>query len=490
VSLLKELNGSYRKIFDSRSPEEMEELSEIKRFMECVIGDPEFRDELIENAPDFENITHKHGIAVDPQKMLPLFESGHLKYQGTEEEEARWPLSVKWGRYMKEMLGYRDELQLHGSTEISNPSFHGWRGRQIARSDSELGASGKAITHPIVAYELCDGCSVGCWFCGISADKFRGAWPYTPQNAELWRGMLNVMVETFGDAAQTGFCYWATDPMDNPDYDKFIRDHWEVVGFLPQTTTAVPLKDIALTRRVLALFDEHRCVTNRFSILTTKILRRVHQTFTAKELMGVELVPQMKGGIAAKANAGRAMLRKEKLRQRGKSDKISVLTADHSTIACVSGFLVNMLHKNVKMVSPTRASAQWPLGYRIYDEGKFETADDFRTLLGNMIRRNCMDTLRPHDIASFRGDLTYTTKQEGFELAAVSARYTISNNTYAKQLGSHLASGEKTVGEVYAALIEDGADVFLLTETLRSLYSHGLLDDDPASTQIKSSISE
>lgn len=30
--------------------------------------------------------------------------------------------------------------------------------------------------------------------------------------------MVGVASEMFGSAVRTGFCYWATDPMDNPHY--------------------------------------------------------------------------------------------------------------------------------------------------------------------------------------------------------------------------------------------------------------------------------
>jgi len=35
-------------------------------------------------------------------------------------------------------------------------------------------------------------------------------------------------------AAGRGFCYWGTDPMDNPDYEKFCLDFHEVLGIFPK----------------------------------------------------------------------------------------------------------------------------------------------------------------------------------------------------------------------------------------------------------------
>ena len=151
------------------------------------------------------------------------------------------------------------------------------------------------ITHPILAFELSAGCTIGCWFCGVSADRFHGNFAYTAENARLWRAILDHCVDLFGTGAQTGFCYWATDPTDNPDYPRFLADYHAATGNLPQTTTAAPLKNLAFTREILRLSDQHRCVINRFSILTLRILDAVHAAFSAEELMGVELVLQNRG---------------------------------------------------------------------------------------------------------------------------------------------------------------------------------------------------
>ena len=468
----------YRAIFDGYTPEQKHNLAHVKRFMERLVTDPKFREELGENMDNLKPFAESYGIDVDPKLMLPLFSRDHLKSRH-KEEEAQWPLSKLWTEYIDSMMAHRDHLRDHGATEHANPPFHGWRERQIARGMSELGVSGPNITHPIVAYELSDGCSVGCWFCGISAERFQGYQPYTEEVAKLWRGMLQVMVDRFGTAAQTGFCYWATDPMDNPDYDKFIEDHYHVTGFLPQTTSAAPLKDVALTRRVMALFDKYRCVTNRFSIVNLKIFNKVHEEFTAEELMGVELVSQNHEAIMSKANAGRARERREKLRAAGKDDKISIGEDDHATIACVSGFLINLPLRTVRMVSPTRGGERWPLGYRVYDERKFETVEEFAEVIDELIERHCGNELKPNDVLAFRPDLEYTEFEDGFELRNSTMIHTFRGLDYAARLGRLVAEGDLTVGQVQAELIANGADVFMVCETLQGLFAQGLFDDDP-----------
>lgn len=469
---------AYSALLNSYSPEQLHVLAHIKRFMERLVTDPKFREGLSENMHDLIGYAEAYGIDVDPNLMLPLFSRDHRQYRHTVEE-AQWPLSKMWTEYIDGMLEHRVELRNHGGTAQVNPSFHQWRERQIARGMSELGVSGPSITHPVVAYELSDGCSVGCWFCGISAEKYEGYQPYTEEVAELWRGMLGAMVDRFGEAAQTGFCYWATDPMDNPDYDKFIEDHYHVTGFLPQTTTAAPLKNVDLTRRVMALFDKYRCVTNRFSIVNLKIFNKVHEEFTAEELMGVELVSQNHEAIMTKASAGRARERKQKLRAAGKDDKISIGDDDHATIACVSGFLVNLPLRTVRMVSPTRGGDRWPLGYRVYDERKFETAEDFARVIDELIARHCSNELRPDDIVAFRPDLEYVAHDDGFVLKNNTMVHTFRGPDYAAHLGRLIAEGDLPAGQIQAELIAAGGDVFVICEVLQNLFNQGLFDDDP-----------
>lgn len=468
----------YREIFDSRSAEEVRQLAHIKRFMERLVADPKFRDKLRDNLDDLQGVADEYGIDVDPNQMLPLFHTQYLKHR-YGPDEGKWPLSKAWSDYMKEMIAHRDLLRDKGGTPEVNPVFHAWRERQIARSMSELGGSAGSITHPIVAYELSSGCSVGCWFCGISAEKYQGSLAYTEESSALWRGVLQVMVDLFGSAAQTGFCYWATDPMDNPDYDKFIEDHQRVVGYLPQTTTAAPLKDVALTRRVLKLFDKYRCITNRFSILTLRLLDRVHAEFTPEELMGVELVTQNKEALTAKANAGRARERRHRLREAGKSDRIALLEADHATIACVSGFLINMPERTIRMVSPTRGGKRWPLGYRVYDSATFETPEDFRARIEEMLARHAARTVTGSDRLAFRPDLEFTATDEGFALESGGMRYTSAGYLFMRRLGELIAAGDKTAGEIHEILAGEGADIFMVAEVMQSFFTDGLLDDDP-----------
>lgn len=354
------------------------------------------------------------------------------------------------------------------------PRFHVWRERQIRRCNSEVGSEG-AITHPVIAFELSEGCTVGCWFCGLSAGRFKGYFEYNEEHAELWRGVVGVASKMFGSAARTGFCYWATEPMDNPDYDRFLSDYYQITGALPQTTTAAPLKDRALTERVLQLFDRYRSVTNRFSVLSTDHLNQIHAAFSPEDLMGVELVQQGKETLTAKALAGRS--REVTLRAANK-DAIAVPEYRSTTIACVSGFLVNMPQRRVQLVTPVPASKRWPLGYRILDERFFKTPDGFREELQSIIDQHMRESPSPNLPIRFRGDLHYEAGNRHFHLRSRYNEYVILDDVAPISVGDLIACGDCTASEMAVRVIADGASALAVANLLEELHTEGLLEED------------
>ena len=93
---------------------------------------------------------------------------------------------------------------------------------------------------------------MGCWFCGLDAPGLTGVFTYTAEGAALWRDVLHVLRDLCGEAAQLGFCYWATDPPDNPEYEHFIEDFVEIIGDFPGFTSARALHDPERTRSLVA----------------------------------------------------------------------------------------------------------------------------------------------------------------------------------------------------------------------------------------------
>jgi hypothetical protein len=108
---------------------------------------------------------------------------------------------------------------------------------------------------------------VGCWFCGISAPKLGDIYLYNEENANLWRQVLELLKNKLGENTGSSFCYWATDPLDNPDYEKFCIDFSDVLGVFPFTSTAQALKYPERVKSLIDLSIKKGRTINRFSIL-------------------------------------------------------------------------------------------------------------------------------------------------------------------------------------------------------------------------------
>lgn len=482
--------SSYRQIFSTKTPQELYDLARIKRFMERLTADGEFRKALSENSDNPFPIAKHFGIEIDPLELLPLWHRNYLRYRNDPcLSDKKWPLAEAWDAHIKTILKHRDALVEQGTSRTNN-KFTAWRERQIKRCNSELGSSALSIVHPVVAYELSQGCTVGCWFCGISADSFKGSYNYSDENAHFWQGVLKQSLAIMGPAASTGFCYWATDPCDNPEYDRFLEDYYKVFGVLPQTTTAIPLKNIELTKRIMALHQKYMCNPNRFSVLTVGILDKIYKTFTPDELLCTELVVQTKNSLLTKAVAGKA-LEKYKRDQRKllgvpKTDVIkSSAELDHSTIACVSGFLVNMMSQTVELIAPTRASETWPKGYRIYGARHFNNPEEYGKAISDLINTYMPESVAGDTLLSFRSDLEYCPTAEGYVLEGKYYKFTSTSPPFAKYMGELIHGANLTADQILDKLITRGEDIFVALTAIQELYDLSVLNDDPAYKRFK-----
>jgi radical SAM family RiPP maturation amino acid epimerase len=292
-----------------------------------------------------------------------------------------------------------------------DPRFAAWRERQIARCDLSFHPRfAETIPHIPFAIELSKGCSVGCWFCGVSAPKLDGHYVYSEQNAAAFRAMLQALAHVTGRAAgEKGILYFATDPLDHPDYERFCGDFTNEFGAFPRTTTALGLKRLPRTRELIRLSGRHSHPRMRFSILTTKMLDRYRSELSASELTNVCFAVVNKGSFQGTSYAGRARERP--------APSMSPSQGLATSISCLSGFRINLVDRTVRLLSPCPSTEQWPDGYFVYDEGTYADADDFASLLERMIERNMPESPPPESRVSFSSDLAYRPVAGGFELS-------------------------------------------------------------------------
>jgi len=68
------------------------------------------------------------------------------------------------------------------------------------------------------------------------------------------------------------------------------------------------------------------------------------------------------------------------------------------TIACVSGFVVNMWERSLRLVTPAAASAEHPTGELVYETVSFTDGASFEQVLRGMIERHMHETIGLEDV--------------------------------------------------------------------------------------------
>ena len=453
-------------------------IAHVKRFLERWTADRRFRQRL---QTDPDALLEEYGIRVDPEEIRYLWDAD-FGMKALRTAGWRAPLIVQQYRlWCSEKLLHRERLRLQEGRPL-RANHAAWRDRQMERVLGHLGPKQyESIVHAPFSVELSDGCSVGCWFCGVSAEKRKQDWLYTVENAALWREILGVLRDVIGPAVGAGFCYWATDPLDNPDYEKFCLDFAEICGTYPQTTTAQAHKHVERLRELLKVSREHGCTINRFSILSLGILDKVFEAFTPEELLHTELITQNMEATSMQSNSGRA---RGSSRLNRKAEQLAGLPDGWEeapgTIACVSGFLINMLKGSVKLVTPVPSCDRWPNGYWIYEEAHFTDAASFRSAIEGMIARHMPALPALEDTIRFRRDLEFSAEERHFTLKAYGLKTTVNPGPGVREIGEMIAKGKRTLSEIVLeaedALGLPAEEAMIL---IYHLFDKGLLDEEP-----------
>ena len=444
-------------------------LAHSKRFLERYLGDAEFRNAILSEQLSLMDAADECGCEIDIRTLLPVFHPSYVPLRATACQ-ADWPLTYYWNQFIQSKLEIRRAVIGIGDSAGLTPVFDLWRQRNISRSRFEIGPPGRGIVHPPVSFELSSGCSVGCPFCGVSALPFRGYFALKDGGAAEWRRALLGVKNVLGRGLKMGFCYWATDPLDNPDYAGFLEIFSELMNYTPQTTTAIPLRDVELTRKVLAMWNPRQIIPNRFSVLTTGILKRIHKTFTPEELLGVELVLQNSGNAEiTKVRAGKNIARVGKLQREGAKPEPST----NGTIACVSGFLINLVEKTIRLVSPTMPSTRWPDGYIVYAQSSYTAVEQLEGKLRGMIKENMSLEVSSSSVLSFVDGIEYASEENVGWLRSSAMEV---GRAEWKRVCELIEQRCFTPIQMVEALCRDGDDPFTTVGSINALWRTGLVE--------------
>ena len=439
--------------------EYVHEVATVKRALELWTMVPDFREKF---QADPQAALDEYGLDVDAQavKTIAVHDEA-VKYQDAPPEKI--PRATRRYRaFMKEKTDNRDYI-----TKVEcvpeNPAFRSWRDRQRNRCWVELGHRNNSLIHAPMTFELDLGCSVGCPFCGVAAPKLSKVCHYEGDVPELWRGMLTFLKEIVGAAAGSGTCYYATEPLDNPDYEKFTADFFDVFGILPQITTAASMRKPERTKKILTDSQKKYRRVHRFSVLSADILKKIHDTFTAEELLMVELLPQFADAPECHfTKAGRSF---------GKDGKQFIENEDGATISCITGFVINIAERSIRLITPCGANAEHPTGEIIIDKKFFTTLDDFKEIFSELIAKYMQKDFPSTQPLYLRDKVTYEETDEGvvFSLSKSMKFKFLGHDNLSPEIHHEvlrsLRGGGKSAREIAAELMDkdiDPANVFFV----------------------------
>lgn len=485
----------YQVLLDSFTSEELSLVAQVKRFFEWYRGDPDFKAQVDAGSIAPENVARlrRIGVTFDLAEVGFLWEAPEVwedfirtgfssmsMQDDLPDDVARavgqYPLLELWGRFFRPFFArfYASRRNILEIPEVEPLNL--WRHRQVAAARSELGYFGYQISYPLLAFELSDGCSIGCWFCGFATRKLRKVCDYS-EHGGLFRQVVQTCVELFGkDQANSALLYYGTEPHDNPGYMEFMQDFEDITGKPPCTSTAVTT-DTEWLRGLIAFYRRGPYAWPRLSVLSRTMMFKIHDLYSPDELRDVELLMQMRESRRKKVASGRILREKSGLRGRDPDQYFDEIVPQGS-IACVSGFLVNMARGTIQLISPCYTSNKWPLGYRVFDEQEFSDAGSFRRAVEQLIDDNMHNALRSERVIGFRDDLYYRLTDQGFVLTSPNQVHHFKGGTPFKILGNAIAAGEKTFDEL-CDLIFDASDVNPIAgiTVVNKLYENGFLNE-------------
>lgn len=449
-----QLDKFYRSIEDyppichgGADPRQKRLVAERKRLADWFCNDDEFREAFKQ---DSAQALAKINLDISPdeaEKFIKLLDEGLLSVPPNEIPQG----TKLYFAYMQEKISWRARAQAELDVP-KNEAFRRWRQKQVNRCWGQFGGDNSAFVHVPLVFEMAVGCSVGCPFCALSSEPLKKLFRASENNLRLWREVLAVAKEIVGPAVGEGVLYFATEPLDNPDYEQFAAIFEEKLGKVPQITTAAALRDPERVRKIIVADSRKKEVTiHRFSLLSREIFRKVMEIFTPDELLFVELLGRYPESLLGSlTKAGRSY----------EGEAVASLETTN-TISCCTGFIVNMAEKTLRLTCPTDADDDHPTGEIQTARFGFSDAADLRQLMLRVIREYMPASMPMDKPLSFAPFYTFAATDKGFRLASA-AGFRVKfpsekepEKPYYQRVGELIKAGRYTGREIAAALFEE-----------------------------------
>lgn len=485
----------YQDVLDAFSDEELGKIVQLKRFFEWAKGDPEFRSRLADGRFTEKQLDRMRRIGINLDlsdlafiwededsfnEVIGFFSAVYRKGEpGVElrEKLARYPLLNLWIRYNQLYAVKYSSFVTRAMSRSGSSKLDAWRKRRIESTKSELGLYGYQIDHPVFALELSHGCSVGCWFCAFAVTKLDGTLVFD-EKKDFFRGVVREMVESFGpSAAGEALLYYRTEPHDNRDYIRFMEEFGRITGSDVCTSTAAT-GDAAWIRSLIDYYRRKRLPWPRLSVLSKAALYFIHDNFSPEDLRDVELLMQMKDTEREKVHGGRILVEQGGLKCRSEGEYLADIVPQGS-IACISGFLVDMVRRTIEMISPCYTSNRWPFGYRIFGQASFsEEPGGFTRAVTGLIEKAAFDSPPADKPLRFRDDLAFKEVSDGFDLVSPNQVHHYRGGSFYRKAGALIAEGKHTYEDAYALLAElEDSNPMGIVSFIQDLFDDGRIDE-------------
>ena len=457
----------------SLSKEDRSKYFQIKRLSEWYAGCAELRDQIRENTVSEKYFQLMEEIGVSRECTSKMVELWSDKRQCSEFDNivsnpndfTRESVSksfdsfLQGNRYADLFLAFnvikaRSTLAHHDwSLNIFNgdSTYFDWRKRRIKSVRSETGEYGYGIDHPTFAVELGIGCTVQCNFCAFAAEKHKENFDFTDlENQKLMRALASAFEQVMGAGVGGGMLYYATEPNDNPNYVDFVNLWYEETGWKLCTSSA--RYDIEWIQKLTEFYGSPTpMMWPRLSVLSRHYMEKIHRHFTPEELGYPWLLAQQVEveDERAKVPGGREKHGLKKLKEvrdcrfYDTPEEVDLESIPQGSIACVTGFKVNMINKTITATSPCYTSEKWPLGYRNYGTIDFTTPNSILPALKQLVNRVMLKTLPNNAPIRLRDDLQLRIKGSGFWLVSPCHFHEFTNHTFYTHLGAILELNNK-----------------------------------------------